>query len=88
VWVRVTADEEQLVKTHQDFFPGILFPDDLATISHAHRFAMIQIGCIDLDSDEVARIALKSYRLGLVDRTKLSEMTGMAAWRLVAVTFS
>lgn len=73
------------MQTHQDFFPNILFPDDLATISHAHRLAMIQNSCVGLGSDEVARIALHFYRLGLVDETKLAEITGLAARRLAGI---
>ncbi|WP_105383533.1 hypothetical protein [Neorhizobium alkalisoli] len=69
------------METHRDFFPHILFPDDLAVMSLAHRDAMAKTGCTDLDPEEVARIALHFYQMGLVDETKLAQVTAEVARR-------
>lgn len=73
------------MRTHNDFFPDILFPDDLAVMVLAHRAAMAQTGCAGLDPEEVARIAVRFYRMGLVEEGKLAEITGEVARRHHAV---
>jgi hypothetical protein len=70
------------MQSRRDFFPDILFPDDLAVMSLAHRGAMAQTGCDDLDPDEVARIAMRFYRMGLVDEKKLADATEQVARHL------
>jgi len=70
------------MQSHRDFFPAILFPHDLAVMALAHHDAMAQAGCDDLNPDEVARITLRFYRLGVVDDKKLAEVTGLVAQRL------
>lgn len=70
------------MQTHHDFFPHVLFPDDLQTMSLAHRGAMAQEGCTELDPDSVALIALRLYRMGVVDKAELGEATVQAARRM------
>jgi hypothetical protein len=56
------------------FFPNILVPSDLAVIDTAMRsvmFACRHGGC-DVDSEKVARIVFRLYRMGLTDPEKLS----------------
>ncbi|WP_161974322.1 hypothetical protein [Rhizobium deserti] len=67
------------MQTRRDFFPHILFPDDLSTLALAQQGAMARTECADLDPNEVARIVLHFYRMGLVEEKALSAATGQVA---------
>lgn len=59
-------------------FPHILCPDDLATMAQAYLLAMVEMDGKDVDPEAVARMILRFYRRGLVDRHKLAALSALA----------
>lgn len=79
-----TVGQEERMQTHADFFPRICFPDDLSKMTLAHRGVMAQIGCADLDPDEVAKIALRFSGWELSTRSDRLRRSGRlpVVWRV------
>lgn len=71
---------------HARDFPDILHPHDLAIMGEAYLLAVVDFDAREIDSDSVARMILKFYRKGLVDRHKLAGLSALAVARRLVIS--
>jgi hypothetical protein len=77
--------EKTMFHPEMRFFPNILVPGDFAVIDTAMRSVMLACrhgGC-EVDSEQVARIVFRLYRMGLTDPEKLSMLAARLSRKAV-----